>query len=199
MSGTNVLVLGATGRTGAALLRHRPPGARLYAGARRRGAKTAPVQRGADGVRLIDLDDPSTMRRSLAGIDVVVNAIRLREDIAATALIDLHELIRRASDEDVDLRIVHVGGAGSLHLTGGLAHAELRDHLETGGCAAPWTYLVPPPDYLPDGPCTGDYKRLAPSDDETPFLTGRISYEDFSLAVADAIGNGWSGTHLIRT
>ena len=71
--------------------------------------------------------------------------------------------------------------------------------LETGGCAAPWTYLVPPPDYLPDGPCTGDYKRLAPSDDETPFLTGRISYEDFSLAVADAIGNGWSGTHLIRT
>ena len=120
MSGTNVLVLGATGRTGAALLRHRPPGARLYAGARRRGAKTAPVQRGADGVRLIDLDDPSTMRRSLAGIDVVVNAIRLREDIAATALIDLHELIRRASDEDVDLRIVHVGGAGSLHLTGGL-------------------------------------------------------------------------------
>lgn len=216
MSGTNVLVLGATGRTGAALLRHRPPGARLYAGARRRGAKTAPVQRGADGVRLIDLDDPSTMRRSLAGIDVVVNAIRLREDIAATALIDLHELIRRASDEDVDLRIVHVGGAGTLHLTGGLrfwqhpcfpaatlprgiAHAELRDHLETGGCAAPWTYLVPPPDYLPDGPCTGDYKRLAPSDDETPFLTGRISYEDFSLAVADAIGNGWSGTHLIRT
>ena len=109
-----------------------------------------------------------------------------------------------------------MGGAGSLHLTGGLrfwqhpcfpaatlprgiAHAELRDHLETGGCAAPWTYLVPPPDYLPDGPCTGDYKRLAPSDDETPFLTGRISYEDFSLAVADAIGNGWSGTHLIRT
>ena len=31
---TAVLLLGATGRTGAALLRHRPPNLRLYAGVR---------------------------------------------------------------------------------------------------------------------------------------------------------------------
>ena len=158
------------------------------------------------------------MRAALSGIDVVVNAIRLPGEIPATALIDLHERIATARDERREERegplIIHVGGAGSLHLGDGrrfwqdpafpavtlprgVAHAALRDHLESGTTSSNWAYLIPPPGYVPEGRFTGAYRRLAPSDDERALLRSTISYEDFSLALADAIHEHWSGTHLI--
>jgi len=75
-----------------------------------------------------------------------------------------------------------------------------RDHLESGGGSrgsSNWAYLIPPPGYVPEGRFTGAYRRLAPSDDERALLRSTISYEDFSLALADAIHEHWSGTHLI--
>lgn len=150
----DVLLLGATGRTGTALLRHRPRNARLHLGVRIRGGTRPSSVPDGDDVRAIDLTDPVLMRAALSGIDVVVNAIRLPGEIPATALIDLHERIATARDERREERegplIIHVGGAGSLHLGDGrrfwqdpafpavtlprgVAHAALRDHLESGG------------------------------------------------------------------
>ena len=186
----DVLLLGATGRTGTALLRHRPRNARLHLGVRIRGGTRPSSVPDGDDVRAIDLTG-------------------------------LHERIATARDERreerEDLLIIHVGGAGSLHLGDGrrfwqdpdfpsvtlprgVAHAALRDHLESGGGSrgsSNWAYLIPPPGYVPEGRFTGAYRRLAPSDDERALLRSTISYEDFSLALADAIHEHWSGTHLI--
>ena len=204
----DVLLLGATGRTGTALLRHRPRNARLHLGVRIRGGTRPSSVPDGDDVRAIDLTDPVLMRAALSGIDVVVNAIRLPGEIPATALIDLHERIATARDERREERegplIIHVGGAGSLHLGDGRHFwqdpafpAVLRDHLESGTTSSNWAYLIPPPGYVPEGRFTGAYRRLAPSDDERALLRSTISYEDFSLALADAIHEHWSGTHLI--
>ena len=214
----DVLLLGATGRTGTALLRHRPRNARLHLGVRIRGGTRPSSVPDGDDVRAIDLTDPVLMRAALSGIDVVVNAIRLPGEIPATALIDLHERIATARDERREERegplIIHVGGAGSLHLGEGrrfgqypafpavnlpraVPNPALRDHLESGTTSSNWAYLIPPPGYVPEGRFTGAYRRLAPSDDERALLRSTISYEDFSLALADAIHEHWSGTHLI--
>ena len=93
----DVLLLGATGRTGTALLRHRPRNARLHLGVRIRGGTRPSSVPDGDDVRAIDLTDPVLMRAALSGIDVVVNAIRLPGEIPATALIDLHERIDTAA------------------------------------------------------------------------------------------------------
>lgn len=212
---TDVLLLGATGRTGSFLLNHRPSGIRLHAGVRPGdGTQPLPVPEHADDSRAIDIDDPTRMREALAGIGIVVNTIRLRDEIPATALIDLHDRIVDAQDESKIPLIVHVGGAGALRMgngrrfwqtpafpTGtlprGIAHAALRDHLESETSPHRWAYLIPPPGYQPDGQFTGTYRRRPPAGDEREFLQSNISYEDFVLALADAIRARWTGTHLI--
>lgn len=212
----SVLVLGATGRTGMAVMRNRPNRAVMYAGMRRasyeKGCRTPPE--GADGVRVIDMDDDAGMVAALTGIDVVVNAIRLREDIPRMALVDCHERLIAARDATKDVQFIHVGGAGALRLGDGrrfwespdfpaptlprgAAHAALRDHLEGCGDRYHGAYLIPPPSYEPQGPRTGRYTKMEPSDDERGFLRRRISYEDFSCALADAIREEWRGTFLI--
>lgn len=212
---TDVLLLGATGRTGNALFNHRPASARVYAGLRLRdGVQPHPIPENADGTRAIDLDDPTRMRKALTGIDIVVNGIRLREDIPATALVNLHDRLVEAGDDTKAPLIIHVGGAGALHmgdgrrfwqdpafptetLPRGIAHAALRDYLESDAASKPWAYLIPPPSYQPEGEFTGTYRRWSPTSDERPFVPTRISYEDFALALAEAIREGWTGTHLI--
>ena len=212
---TDVLLLGATGRTGSFLLNHRPAGILLHAGVRPGDAtRPLPVPEHADDARAIDIDDPTRMREALTGIDIVVNTIRLREEIAATALIDLHDRIGDAQDESKTPLIVHVGGAGALHmgngrrfwqdpafptvtLPRGVAHAALRDHLESETAPHRWAYLIPPPSYQPEGQFTGSFRRRPPAADERTFLQSSISYEDFALALADAIRDAWTGTHLI--
>lgn len=214
---TEVLLLGASGRTGTALLRHRPTGVRLHAGVRAAPGSTAhplPAPEHADSARAVDLDDPVVMRQALTGVDVVVNAIRLREAIPPTALTDLHQRITHAHDNPTSLLVIHVGGAGSLHLghghrfwqdptfpattlPRGAAHAALRDHLESQPAPHHWAYLVPPPAYQPQGPFTGTYHTHPPATDEHTFLQHSISYQDFALALADAVHDHWTGTHLV--
>ncbi len=212
---TGVLLLGATGRTGTALLHHRPSDVHLLAGVRgANGKQKPPTPEHADSVRLIKLDDAIHMRKALAGIDIVINAIRLRGEIPATALVDLHARIVDAQDDSKKPLVVHVGGAGALHLGDGrrfwqdpafpavtlprgIAHAALRDHLESGQSPNEWAYFIPPPRYQPEGQFTGAYHRHPPSNDERFFLQTGISYEDFSLALSDAIRDHRTGTHLI--
>lgn len=188
-----VLVLGATGRTGSAVVRELAGRTEIIAGTR-------------ETVDIFSI----TGLRAAADVDLVVNAVRLRGDIDPDALVSLHDRITAATSA----RTVTVGGAGSLRmpdgsrfwedarfptktLPRGIAHARLRDHLESGNCGSRWAYLIPPPTFLPDGPRTGRYRALSPATDESGFTGEQVSYADFGVALADAVTDGWCGTQLV--
>lgn len=214
---TRILILGATGRTGAAILQALPADIQVTA-ALRDPADTGRLAKTTASLdtAVVDLASTDTLRQAMDGVEVVVNAIRLREDIAPTELITLHERLRTAGgDTQAGVpRIVTVGGAGALRLPDGerfwqspafpqatlprgRAHAALRDHLEAGNTGDAWAYLIPPPAYAPDGPATGQWERLAPADDETAFTDRAISYADFGAAVAEVATGADTGTQLI--
>ena len=212
-----VLVLGATGRSGSAVISHLSGRGEIVAGLRTDVDRSRlPGDACIAGTALVDLASIATLKRAMRGVDAVVNAIRLREDIPATALVDLHHLILDAAPGPHPPLVVTVGGAGSLHLPGqrrfwqsptfpartlprGRAHAELRDHLEAGYAGRHWAYLIPPPAFIPEAPATGGYRVRQPSGDESGFIRRTIGYTDFALAVADALGQGWTGTRLVGT
>lgn len=212
-----VLVLGATGRSGSAVISHLSGRVEIVAGLRTDVDRSRlPGDAGITGTALVDLASIATLQRAIRGMNVVVNAIRLREDIPATALVDLHRLILGAAPGAHPPLVVTVGGAGSLHLPGqrrfwqspafpartlprGRAHAELRDHLEAGTAGGHWAYLIPPPAFVPEGQATGSYRVWRPSEDESEFTRRSIGYADFALALADAVEQNWTGTCLVGT
>lgn len=59
--------------------------------------------------------------------------------------------------------------------------------------------MIPPPAFDPAGPRTGAYGRRSPGTDEHLFTEAAIGYADFAQAVADAVTEGWAGTHLIAS
>lgn len=209
---TRVLVLGATGRAGSAVLAHLAGRAETTAAIRaRRDLGRVP---GHAHVAVVDLDDPATIRAALREADVVVNAVRLREDIPGNALIDLHHRITGSAPGAEPPLVVTVGGAGALRMPGGRrfwqdpafprvtlprgrAHAALRDHLEAGDAGDRWTYLVPPPAFLPDAPATGRYHTYRPGTDESTFTRRSVGYRDFALAVSDVVLRPRVGTLLV--
>ncbi|MEK5039157.1 NAD(P)-dependent oxidoreductase [Sporosarcina sp. FSL K6-3457] len=214
---TRLLLLGATGRTGVAILRQLSEHKKIQV--------TAAVRNPSDASRLpktkelfqtvtIDIDDISSLRNAASHADIVVNAIRLRGDVSPTAWIELDTRIRESVDDMEGRLIITVGGAGSLHLPNGgricqdpsfpkrtlprgIAQARLRDYLQETPPLDSWAYLIPPPAYIPMGLRTGNYNRWKPSNDESKFLGSSISYDDFSSAVWDAIEKRWTGVHLI--
>lgn len=211
---TRVLVLGATGRAGSAIITELPADSEVTA-ALRSGTDTDRLPERAQGpaARVVDIDDPASIRAAAHDVEVIVNAIRLRGDIAPDALVRLHDCVQAAAP---DAWIVTVGGAGSLHLPGGrrfwehpsfpartlprgIAHARLRDHLASGAAGERWTYLIPPPAFDPEGPRTGHVATTRPSADETAFATsGAISYADFAVAAAHRATSPTAGTLLIH-
>lgn len=212
-----VLVLGATGRSGSAVISHLSGRVEIVAGLRTEVDRSRlPGDACIAGTALVDLASIASLQRAMRDMDAVVNAIRLREDIPATALVDLHRLILGAAPGARPPLVVTVGGAGSLHLPGGRrfwqssafpartlprgrAHAELRDHLEAGYAGRHWAYLIPPPAFVPEGRATGGYRVWRPSGDESGFTRRSIGYADFALALADAVEQGWTGTCLVGT
>lgn len=216
---TSVLLLGATGRSGALVLTSLPSDVQVIAAVRRpNDIARLPGAYARHRHALIDLDDPASLRRAAAsGVDVVVNAVRLRGDIPPRALVDLHERIVGTvrGPDGGPARTVTIGGAGALRLPDGSrfwrrpefprrtvprgrAHALLRDHLEASADLS-WTYLIPPPAFDPAGPRTGAYGRRSPGVDEHLFRGAAVGYADFAHAVADAVMEGWVGTHLVAS
>lgn len=214
---TRVAVLGATGRSGSAVLRQLSPDAQITVALRRPEdvARLPALDRKLTGV-VVDIEDTVSLRRAVAGADVVVNAIRLRDDIGPRALVGLHDRIVEAvgSPPDPSVLIVTVGGAGALYMSDGTrfwqtplfpertlsrgrAHARLRDHLEAGQGGTPWAYLIPPPAFAPDGPFTSNYGTWPPTADESVFCGRSISYADFAGAVRAAVEERWEGTWLV--
>lgn len=214
---TNLLVLGATGRTGSAILSQLSEyehikvtaALRIPSDISRLPKRKQPIQ-----TSIVDIDSISSLHHAVAQADIIVNAIRLRGNIAPTALVDLHKRIRKAASPAKTPLIITIGGAGSLNIPNGkrfwqdsafprrtlprgIAHAMLRNYLEESYPEESWTYLIPPSAYIATGPRTGYYQRSAPSNDERDFLNRSISYDDFAIAVCHAIKERWTGTHLI--
>ena len=209
-----VLVLGATGRSGSAVISHLSGRVEIVAGLRTEVDRSRlPGDACIAGTARVDLASIASLQRAMRDMDAVVNAIRLREDIPATALVALHHLILDATPSTHPPLVVTVGGAGSLHLPGGRrfwqspafptrtlprgrAHAELRDHLEAGTAGG---HRIPPPAVVPEGQATGSYRVWRPSEDESEFTRRSIGYADFALALADAVEQNWTGTCLVGT
>lgn len=211
-----LLLLGATGRTGCSILRQLTENKNIQV--------TAAIRNVSDSSRLpkinrpirttiVDIDSISSLRKATFQTDIIVNAIRLRGNIPPLALVSLDKRIRESVENMAGRLIITVGGAGSLHtldgkrfwqdprfpkrtLPRGIAHAKLRDYLEELPQAS-WTYLIPPPAYIPNGLRIGTYKRWEAPNDEMEFLKQSISYDDFATAVYDAIKEQWKRTHLI--
>ncbi|WP_145942874.1 NAD(P)-dependent oxidoreductase [Corynebacterium glyciniphilum] len=214
---TSILVLGATGRTGSAVLSNLPPDVTTIVALRapEDGARLPALKKPPARVR-VDINDEISLRNALDTVEVVVNAIRLRGNIPTDGLVTLHDRILAAGRQARGKapRIVTVGGAGALRLPGGhrfwesptfphttlprgRAHAALRDHLETAHTGGEWAYLIPPPTYDPDGAATGRWERSVPGPDESAFTRRAVSYADFGAAVADAATDNLNGTRLI--
>lgn len=212
-----LLILGATGRTGSSALRQLSEYEHIQVTAAVRvpsDISRLPKTKLTIETTIVDIHSLSSLRDATANIDIIINAIRFRENIPPTALIELDKRIREAAGNMGNRLIVTVGGAGSLHMENdkrfwqdpsfpkstlprGVAHAKLRDYLEEVPQVNSWTYLIPPPAYIPTGPRIGLYNQWNPSDDESDFLKKSISYEDFATAVCDASIKEWTGTYLI--
>jgi putative NADH-flavin reductase len=204
---STVLVLGAGGRSGSAAARELlGEGHEVVAATRRPGPAAHPVDPRARRV-VADLTDVGAVARAAAGCDVVVDATRQAGAIPVDRLVRLHEGVRDALALAGVARLVVVGGAGALRLaTGrwfwehpafaarttprGAAHARLREHLETRTTPGlTWSYLIPPPDFAPDGERTGQVSAARPGGAEDDHLGRAVSYADFAYALARHVGD----------
>lgn len=211
-----LLLLGATGRTGNSILRQLSENKHIQVTAAIRDEDD--IERFPETIRpihtkIVNIDSIFSLREATFQADIIVNAIRLRGNIPPLALVTLDKRIRESIGNMENRLIITVGGAGSLHmlygkrfwedpnfpkrtLPRGMAHAKLRDYLEDLPQTS-WAYLIPPPAYIPNGLRVGTYKRLEAPNDEIELLKKSISYEDFAIAVSDAIRERWKGIHLI--
>lgn len=212
-----VFILGATGRTGVSVLQQLSEYEHIEVIAALRQAEDIsrlPKTKHPFQTKVVDINDISSLSRAANEADVIVNAIRMRGDIPATALVDLGKRIRKAAVGRKNPLIITVGGAGSLEMNNGKrfwqdtafpertlprgrAHAKLYNYLTELPSSESWAYLIPPPAYLPDGLRAGAYKKWRVHKDEMDFLKKSISYEDFATAVCDAVKERWGGIYLI--
>lgn len=213
---TRLLLLGATGRTGNSILRQLSENENIQVTAAIRDTSNfSELSKTIQPIRtkIVDIDSTFSLHNATFQADIIVNAIRLRGNIPPLALVSLDKRIRESIGDMENRLIITVGGAGSLHMLNGkrfwedpnfpkrtlprgMAHAKLRDYLEDLPQTS-WAYLIPPPAYIPNGLRVGTYKRFEAPSDEIDFLKKSISYEDFAIAVCDAIRERWKGIHLI--
>lgn len=215
---STVLVLGAGGRSARACTLELLDGGHSVVAAVRDPARVAPALDPRASVVRADAFDPASVAQAARGCDTAVNAVRLPGSIPADQLITLDTSIRTGLAAAGVGRLVTVGGAGALRLSSGerfwqhprfpavtlprgIAHARLRDHLESQPVpGAPWSYLVPPPQFDPDGARTGEYLCEPPGEVEDEHLVRSVSYADFAIALADsATRPGPDGVALVAS
>lgn len=213
---TKILLLGATGRTGSAILQQLAEYKNVQITAALRQEKDLerlPQTKTAIETHITHIEDVSSLKDVTQQADIIINSVRMRGEIRDDALVNLDQRIRKSLANYLPL-IITVGGAGSLNMGNGIhfwedsdfpvqtlprgrAHTRLRHYLEQLSSQDSWAYLIPPPAYIPDGKRTGTYQLVTPSSNETTFLAHKISYEDFATAVCDAVFNRWTGIHLV--
>lgn len=210
-----ITILGATGRSGSKIFQEllKYEDIQITVALRKESdASRLPVSDKLIRTVVVDIFNLDSLKIALQDVDVLINAIRLREDILADELVLLDKRMRKVIQKDC--LIVTIGGAGTLQMENGSlfwessnfptktlprgrANAKLRDYLLQLPLESHWTYLIPPPAFDPDGARLGTYQKWEPGAFEQEFLKKKISYADFALAVSDAAYSEWSGIYLI--
>lgn len=213
---STVVVFGAAGRSGrACTLELLASGHRVVAAVRDPARAGHPLDPRVTVVTA-DAFDPAAVAGAARGCDAAINAVRLPGDIPPDSLVSLDTSLRRGLTDAGSRWLVTVGGAGALHLSSGerfwqhplfpvttrprgIAHALLRDHLESSQADnISWSYLVPPPVLEPEGARTGTVLSHPPREVEETHLDRSISYADFAIALADrAVRPGPEGVALV--
>jgi uncharacterized protein len=202
----NVVLLGATGKVGAPLLAEL-----LDRGHRVTAVVRDPSRLAAESAQLRhrtgDVFDAAFLADAVAGAEVVVCSVALR-DSAQRGRTPV-ELLRgvAAASADAGVRLLTLGGAGSLRTDDGVDlvdtpgfpeaakpeslgfRAALHELLERAPAGLSWTMLSPPASIEVDGPRTGEYR----SGDDTLIIDGdgasRISAADLAVALVDEVEN----------
>jgi putative NADH-flavin reductase len=197
---TRIALFGATGTLGS----------RILAEALARGhdvtAVMRDVTRAPSQVRNVvqaDATDAGAIAAAVAGHDAVVSAIGGAREGRPRMVVDAAEALIRGLAQAQAMRLVVVGGAGSLGVSGGgrlvdqpdfpeawkpasLAQCDALDVYRARGGDIEWTYISPA-DLIEPGERTGRYAvgadELIVDADGRSFITA----EDFAVAVIDEV------------
>ncbi|HWN34665.1 MAG TPA: NAD(P)H-binding protein [Pseudonocardia sp.] len=202
----NVVLLGATGKVGGPILAELlDRGHRVTAVVRE--ASRLPAESAALAHRVGDVFDPGVLDAALPGADAVVCAVALRDPAQRERTPELLLRTVSAAAARARVRLLTMGGAGSLRTEGGVDlvdtpgfpevakpeslgfRAALHELLERAPAGLDWTMLSPPASIEVAGPRTGRYRTA----DDT-LLTdedgaSRISAADLAAALVDELEN----------
>jgi putative NADH-flavin reductase len=200
----NIVVFGAGGRSGRAILYEARSCGHQVTAAVRNPAKYADLK--GEGVELVAADamDPKDVREVARGHDTAVNATRSAGNIEPDHLIKLNQALLTGLSEAGVQRLLIVGGAGVLEVEPGLqlvdtpafpesakprglAHREALKALQATDTDIDWVYVTPPPNFVADGARHGAYRvgRNRLLIDECG--NSEISYADYALGIVEEI------------
>ncbi len=157
-----------------------------------------------DGVKALEKDLFDLNTEDLAGFNAVVDAFGTasqgpgKEKLHVSSLRHLTEILEPLPE----VRLLVVGGAGSLYTDGTMSRKVLEDipeafravpenmaeafeELQKSGVN--WTYFSPAASFLPDGERTGRYNLGRDIKILNSFGESMISYADYAIAMADEI------------
>ena len=194
----NVVLYGATGKSGAVILKELVDRGHTVVAAARKPEHVTKLA-GVSAVK-DDLTDIAVTKSVIQGADAVVSALGPPPD-NTDALLAPSELLVSAIEQAGGPRLVVVGGAGSLFVAPGVTlhhsgylpeaymaisatHSTLLEYLKTS--KIDWTYFSPAGFFEP-GERTGKF-RLG-KDDLIADATGKssISFEDYAIALVDEL------------
>jgi putative NADH-flavin reductase len=195
-----VVLYGATGKAGSVILKELVDRGHVVTAA----ARTPEKVRKIENVTAVqdDLSDPAKTASIVRAADAVVSAYGPPPD-DTSQIIGVMDRLVKAIEETDGLRLIVVGGAGSLFVAPGVtlrasghlpkewipivdAHIEVLRNLKKSGID--WTYFSPAGFFEP-GKRTGKF-RLG-KDDLIADAQGnsRISFEDYAIALVDELEN----------
>ncbi|HTF48551.1 MAG TPA: NAD(P)H-binding protein [Pseudonocardia sp.] len=202
----NVVLLGATGKVGAPVLTELlDRGHRVTAVAR--DLSRLPAEAAALRHRAGDVFDPAFLAEIVAGADTVVCSVALRDPAQRERTPVL--LVRgvAAAAAGAGVRLLAMGGAGSLRTGAGVDlvdtpgfpevakpeslgfRAALHELLERAPAGLVWTMLSPPASIEVAGPRTGEYRTADDSLITDEHGASRISAADLAVALVDELEN----------
>jgi putative NADH-flavin reductase len=192
----NIVLLGATGKSGSRILTELlARGHKVTAVARNIGKLPAAVEAKQD-----DLSDVDAIASIIAGADAVISAYGPPVD-DPDALIGVTERLIAAVEKAGDIRLLVVGGAGSLEVAPGISllasghlpaawvpiatsHDKVLRLLKASRIS--WTYLSPAAFFEP-GLRTGQFRLGGDELISDAKGESRISMEDYAIAMVDEV------------
>lgn len=195
-----IAIIGANGKSGSHITRE----------AIRRGLDvTAIVRREnrTDAQHVLQKDIFQLTKEDLIGFDVVIDAVGTWTPDTLHVIPDAAKHLA-AILADTDVRLLVVGGAGSLFINPdhtltlaeapdfpaeykpvAAAHQQALDLLRTAN-ATKWTYISPAADFQPDGARTGEYTLAGEAFTLNSKGESTLSYADYAIAMMDEAING---------